>query len=230
MNIHYNSDMLHVLITGATGMVGKGVLLSCLKDDSITKITLLTRRYSGISNPKIKEILLTDFSNLDTIQAQLEKVDACFHCMGISSLGVSKEEFELKTFVYTQLLADICHQNNPDMTFCYVSGTGTSSAENSRQHWANIKGKTENYLIQKGFKKVFLFRPGLILPEDGIQSATSWYNIIYKIMRPFYGLLKKSKNVTSTRNIGAAMIAASQHQKPLVLHLENPQINNWACK
>lgn len=222
--------MAHVLITGATGMVGKGVLLSCLKDTSIEQIILLSRRSVGISNPKIQEIIIEDFANSPSIQGQVGKIDACFHCMGISSIGVSQEEFTLKTFEYTKSLADVCYEVNPKMTFCYVSGTGTSTAENSRSMWANIKGKTENYLIQKGFERVFLFRPGLILPEDGIQSATGWYNTIYKIMRPFYGLLKKSKNVTSTRNIGAAMIAASQHQKPLVVHLENPQINAWSTR
>lgn len=222
--------MSHVLITGATGMVGKGVLYECLKDPAISKITLITRRSSGISNSKIEEIRLADFSNLDSIQVKLDKVDACFHCMGISSLGVTKEEFELKTFEYTKSLADICFEINPNMTFCYVSGTGTSTAENSRAMWANIKGKTENYLINKGFERVFLFRPGLILPEDGIQSATGWYNTIYKIMRPFYGLLKKSKNITTTRKIGAAMIAASRYSKPLVLHLENSQINEWSAR
>lgn len=220
--------MAHVLITGATGMVGKGVLLSCLKDTSIEKIILLSRKTVGIVDPKIQEIIIEDFANLPSIQGQVGKIDACFHCMGISSIGVSQEEFTLKTFEYTKSLADVCYEVNPKMTFCYVSGTGTSTAENSRSMWANVKGKTENYIINKGFERVFLFRPGLILPEDGIRSSTGWYNAIYQIMRPFYGLLKKSKNVTSTRNIGAAMIAASQHQKPLVEHLENPQINAWA--
>lgn len=222
--------MAHILITGATGMVGKGVLYACLKDATITKITLLTRRSTGISDPKIEELILTDFSNLDTIQPQLNKVDACFHCMGISSIGVSQEEFTLKTLEYTKSLADVCYEVNPKMTFCYVSGTGTSTAENSRSMWANVKGKTENYIINKGFERVFLFRPGLILPEDGIRSSTGWYNSIYQIMRPFYGLLKKSKNVTSTRKIGAAMIAASRHPEPLVAHLENAQINEWAIR
>lgn len=222
--------MAQVLITGATGMVGKGVLFSCLKDTSIEKIILLSRKTVGILDPKIQELIIEDFAKLPSIRGQLGKIDACFHCMGVSSLGMSESEYTLKTYHYTKILADLCFEVNPRMTFCYVSGTGTSTAENSRSMWANVKGKTENYLIQKGFERVLLFRPGLILPEDGIQSATGWYNTIYKIMRPFYGLLKKSKNVTSTRNIGAAMIAASQHQKPLVEHLENPQINTWATR
>lgn len=222
--------MAHVLITGATGMVGKGVLLSCLKDTSIEQIILLSRRSVGISNPKIQEIIIEDFANLPSIQGQVGKIDACFHCMGISSIGVSQEEFTLKTFEYTKSLADVCYEVNPKMTFCYVSGAGTSTTENSRSMWANVKGKTENYIINKGFERVFLFRPGLILPEDGIRSSTGWYNAIYQIMRPFYGLLKKSKNVTSTRNIGAAMIAASRHPEPLVAHLENAQINEWATR
>lgn len=222
--------MAHVLITGATGMVGKGVLLSCLKDTSIEQIILLSRRSVGISNPKIQEIIIEDFANLPSIQGQVGKIDACFHCMGVSSLGMSASEYTLKTYHYTKILADLCFEVNPKMTYCYVSGTGTSTAENSRSMWANVKGKTENYLIQKGFERIFLFRPGLILPEDGIQSATGWYNTIYKIMRPFYGLFKKSKNVTSTRNIGAAMIAASRHPEPLVAHLENAQINEWATR
>lgn len=222
--------MAQVLITGATGMVGKGVLFSCLKDSSIEKIILLSRRSVGILDPKIQELIIEDFANLTSIRGQVGKIDACFHCMGVSSLGMSASEYTLKTYHFTKILADLCFEVNPRMTFCYVSGTGTSTAENSRSMWANVKGKTENYLIQKGFERVFLFRPGLILPEDGIQSSTGWYNTIYQIMRPFYWLLKKSKNVTSTRNIGAAMIAASQYQKPLVVHLENPQINEWATR
>lgn len=222
--------MLHVIITGATGMVGKGVLLSCLKDPSIEKITLISRRSLGLIDSKIEEVLLQDFANLEELKEQLNRADACFHCMGVSSLGLSKEDYYSKTFIYTKSLADLCFQVNPKMTFCYVSGTGTSTTETSRQAWANVKGKAENYLIQKGFQRVFLFRPGLILPEDGIQSATGWYNTIYKIMRPFFGLMKRSKHVTSTRKIGAAMISAALYKKPIVVHLENPQINAWAQK
>lgn len=220
--------MSHVLITGATGMVGKGVLFACLKDSSIEKITVIGRRQLLESNPKIQEIILSDFSELNAIETKLSKVDACFHCMGVSSLGISAEDYHLKTFEYTKYLADVCFNNNPEMTFCYVSGAGTSASENSRQVWANVKGKTENYLIKKGFPSVFLFRPGIILPEDGIRSATPWYNYIYRILRPFFGLMKKSKHVTSTRRIGAAMIRVSQEKGPIIQYLENPQINQWA--
>lgn len=222
--------MAHILITGATGMIGKGVLLSCLKDSSIEKIILLSRKTVGILDPKIQELIIEDFANLPSIRGQVGKIDACFHCMGVSSLGMSESDYTLKTYLYTKLLADLCFEVNPKMTFCYVSGTGTSTAENSRSMWANVKGKAENYLIQKGFERVFLFRPGLILPEDGIQSVTGWYNTIYKIMRPFFGLMKRSKHVTSTRKIGAAMISAALYKKHIVVHLENPQINAWAQK
>lgn len=220
--------MSHVLITGATGMVGKGVLLSCLKDDSITKITLLTRRYSGVSNPKIKEILLTDFSNMLSIQAQLEKVDACFHCMGISSLGVSEKDYTIKTYDYTKLLADVCYENNSNMTFCYVSGTGTDETEKGRQMWARVKGKTENYIRNKGFFQALLFRPGMILPEDGIESSTYWYNIIYKLLRPIYPMFKKLKSVTTTSRIGAAMLASLRNPIVGSAILHNQQINALA--
>lgn len=220
--------MSKIIITGATGMVGKGVLLSCLKDASIEKIILISRRAVGISNPKIQEIILEDFSNLLSIENQIGGINACYHCMGVSSLGMSEEEFTEKTYLYTKLLADICYELNPKSTFCYVSGTGTDETEQGRQMWARVKGKTENYIRNKGFYQVLLFRPGMILPEDGIQSATNWYNTIYRIMRPLFPLFKKMKSVTTTSRIGSAMINGLKEPVPGVAILHNKQINAMA--
>ncbi len=220
--------MAHVLITGATGMVGKGVLLSCLKDSSIEKIILLSRRSVGISDPKIQELIIEDFANLGAIQDQVETIDACFHCMGVSSIGMSEEEYTLKTYNYTRILADLCFALNPTSTFCYVSGTGTDETESGRQMWARVKGKTENYVKNKGFYQALLFRPGMILPEDGIQSATKWYNTIYQILRPFYPIFKKMSSVTTTSRIGAAMIASLRNPIVGSAILHNQQINALA--
>ena len=217
--------MSQIIITGATGMVGKGVLLACLKDQFIKKITLISRKSVGIEDPKISEILLEDFSNLLSIEQHIDTIDACFHCMGVSSIGMSESEYTLKTLRYTQLLSDLCYQLNPNSTFCYVSGTGTDETEQGRQMWARVKGKTENYIRYKGFYQVLLFRPGMILPEDQIQSSTAWYNTIYKLLKPFYPLFKRMKNVTTTSRIGNAMINALKSPQNQVVYLNNKAIN-----
>ncbi len=185
-----------VLLTGSSGMIGKGV----------GKILLINRRPLGITHAKIEEFILPEFMDIDKLKDAIGSVDACFHCMGVSALGLSEEKYTLLTLDITKKLADLVYDANPQAVFNYVSGVGTDSTETGTQMWARVKGKAENYLLQKGFKKAFMFRPGLIIPEKGIQSRTSWYNAIYKITRPFFPLFLKSANVTTTTKIGQAMI------------------------
>lgn len=219
--------MYKVIITGSTGMIGKGVLLSCLNSEEIQEILLINRSTIEIDSPKIKELLLQDFTRISDYSEQLKGYDACFHCMGVSVVGLSEEKYHQLTFEVSKELADTLYNSNPDLVFCYVSGTGTDSSEKGSSMWARIKGKIENYILSLGFKKAYMFRPGFVLPEDGIKSKTKLYNTIYVLLTPFYSWIKNSKNVTTTRKIGKAMIHALTNQFPVHL-LENRDINKLA--
>ena len=217
----------NVIITGSTGMVGKSVLLECIEHPYIDKILLINRSVLKFDHPKVDEVLLADFTQMHTIKDQLKNYDACFHCMGISSVGKSEEEFTEITFDLTQKLADILYELNENMVFNYVSGTHTDSTEKGKTMWARVKGKTENYILNKGFKDAYMFRPGAIVPEKGIRSSTGWYNVVYVLLKPFFPLMKKNKNITTTTKFGRAMI--NSLISPIDLkHLENIDINQLA--
>lgn len=218
-----------ILITGSTGMVGKGVLLQCLQNSSIEEVVVVNRSKLGMEHSKLKEVLLSDFSKPDSIQEQLGKIDACFYCMGVSSAGMNEEKFSALTFDFAKAFADVLFVNNPEMTVVYVSGQGTDSSEKGRIMWARVKGKTENYFFDKGFKSAYAFRPGIILPENGLRSRTTLYNVGYVILTPFFPLLRKMKSVTTTTRLGNAMIATliEQSERKIV---ENEGINELANK
>lgn len=219
-----NNMQYKVLITGSTGMVGKGVLLECLGDDSVSEVTLLNRHPIGLAHPKLREVLLKDFTDVASVSDILGKPDGCFHCMGVTSLGLSEEEYSQLTFGITKSLADTMYQINPAMVFTYVSGTGTDSTEKGSTMWARVKGKTENYLLAQGFKKAYMFRPGLIIPEKGIKSRTAWYNAAYVVLKPFFPLFKRMSGITTTTRIGKAMVCSLSRDLPLI-YLENKDIN-----
>jgi uncharacterized protein YbjT (DUF2867 family) len=182
-----------------------------------------------MEHPKLEEFILKDFMLIETVADSLKGYDACFHCMGVSAVGLNEERYSQITFGMTKRLADTLHKLNPKMTFIYVSGTGTDSSEKGRSMWARVKGKTENMLLKKGFADTYMFRPGAIIPEKGIKSRTGWYNAVYVIMRPFFGWMKKSKGITTTTKIGHAMIQTLvQPTKLKILH--NPDINELALQ
>ena len=221
--------MKKVIITGSTGMVGKAVLYECLESVDIEKILLINRRPLELKDDKIHEVILKDFSEVESIKNEMDGYDACFHCMGISSIGLNEEEFSKVTFEYTKKLTDVLYQANPNMVVNYVSGKGTDSTEKGNVMWARVKGKTENYILNKGFKDAYMIRLGAILPEKGISSKTFWYNIIYVLLRPFFPIMKKSKNILTTTSFGKAMINTlffPQENK----HLENKDMNSLALK
>lgn len=222
-NMSYN-----ILITGSTGMVGKGVLMECLDSSQIEGVTVLNRSSLGMAHPKMKEVLLKDFLEIASVKEQIGPVDACFHCMGVTSVGMNEEQYTQITFEATKRLADALYDMNPDMVFNYVSGQGTDSSEKGRVMWARVKGRTENYLLNKGFSKAYMFRPGVIIPEKGIRSRTGLYNVLYVITRPLFPLLRKSKNITTTSKLGQAMIHTLLHT-PDSIHLENAGINQLAA-
>lgn len=214
----------HVLITGASGMVGRSVLLECIDDKRIDKITLVLRNEINLQHPKINQVILKDFTRFDEVKLKLGRPNACFHCMGVSSVGLNEDEFSKLTFDISKSLADVMFDLNPEMVICYVSGTGTDSSEKGKTMWARVKGKTENYLLKKGFSKAYMFRPGAIIPEKGIKSRTGWYNALYVILRPFFPILKQSNNITTSTLLGKAMINTLFKENILLL-LENKDIN-----
>ncbi|OHX68218.1 NAD-dependent epimerase/dehydratase family protein [Flammeovirga pacifica] len=220
---------MKVIITGSTGMVGKGVLLECLEDNRISEILIINRSTLNLDHPKLKEVLIKDFSEVEAIKDQLIGYDAIFYCMGISVVGLSEEEYSKITFGNTKAFADTLHQLNPNMVFNYVSGTGTDETEKGNSMWARVKGKTENMILNKGFKDAYMFRPGAIIPEKGVKSKTNWYNAFYVITQPLFPLLKKSKQITTTSKIGEAMINSLFHPIDMK-HLENRLINTLADK
>ncbi|MDJ0645108.1 MAG: epimerase [Flavobacteriaceae bacterium] len=216
--------MKKVIITGSTGMVGKGVLLECLDSSEIEKVLVVNRSTLGIQHPKLEEVLLSDFTQIASIKDKLHDYDGCFYCMGISVVGLNEDTYTTITFETTKAFADVLYELNPELVFNYVSGSGTDSSEKGRSMWARVKGRTENYILNKGFKDAYAFRPGMIIPERGIKSRTGWYNAVYVVMRPFFGMLKKSKNITTTTKIGLAMINSLYRMQELK-HLENKDIN-----
>lgn len=217
---------MKVLITGSTGMVGKGVLLECIEDERISEIVLINRKPIDINSEKITEVIVKDYGELVSGEI-FDNLDGCFHCMGISSIGLSEEKFSIVTFDLTKILVDLVFERSPQCVFNYVSGTGTDSSEKGKTMWARVKGKTENYVLNKGFKDAYAFRPGAIVPEKGIKSSTGWYNAIYVITRPLFPLMKKVASITTTTRIGTAMINSIQVNQALK-HLEGKDINELA--
>ncbi len=220
--------MKKVMITGSSGMVGKGVLLECLDHPQIDHVLIINRKSIHLSHPKLEEILLDNFLNISSIQDRLAGYDACFHCMGISAVGLSEEQYTEITYTITKAFVDILYDLNKKMVFVYVSGQGTDDTEKGLIMWARVKGRTENMIFSKGFYDAYAFRPGFILPEKGITSRTRLYNTIYKIAKPFFPLLRKSKNVTTTTKLGLAMIATLTHPLSKKI-LDNRDINQLAA-
>lgn len=218
---------MNVIITGATGMVGKGALLECIDDPTIDQVLIINRNPMDIQHPKVVEVIHKDFRDFSEIESQLNGYDACFHCMGVSSAGMSEEAFTEITYTMSKALATTLFRLNPDMVFHYVSGTGTDSTEKGNTMWARVKGKTENMILDMGFRDAYAFRPGVILPERGIQSRTRLYAVFYVLFRPFFPLLRRMKSVTTTTKVGRAMINLCKHAQALK-HLEGADINQVA--
>ena len=180
---------MKVIITGATGMVGEGVLHECLQHPKIETVLVVGRRSCGVSHPKLKEIVHPDFFDLSSIEAQLAGYDACFFCLGVSSVGMSEPDFYRMTYTLTMHFAETLSRQNPAMTFGYISGSGTDSTERGRVMWARVKGKTENDLMRLPFKQAYAFRPGYMHPTPGLKNTLSYYKYIrwlYPIVRAVF--------------------------------------------
>jgi uncharacterized protein YbjT (DUF2867 family) len=218
---------MKAIITGSTGMVGKAVLIECLESNDVQEVLVVNRNPIGMEHQKLREVILKDFSDLEPVKDSLAGYDACFYCMGVSAVGMSKEKYHHITYTLTEAFSKTLYELNPDMVFNYVSGTGTDSSEKGRIMWARVKGKTENMILNMGFKDAYAFRPGAILPEKGVKSKTGWYNAFYVITRPIFPLLRKLSSVISSPMIGQAMINSVLHPSENKF-LENKDIKELA--
>jgi hypothetical protein len=173
-----NKTAIRAIITGTTGMVGEGVLHECLQSSEVEAVLVINRKPCGINHPKLKEIIHQDFFDISPIANQLSGYNACFFCLGVSSVGMKSDLYYKMTYTLTMRIAETLSKLNSDMTFCYISGAGTDSTEKGRSGWARVKGKTENDLMKLPFKKVFAFRPGFIKPIKGLKNAHPFYKYV----------------------------------------------------
>ena len=217
---------MKVILFGATGMVGQGSLRECLLDPGIESVLAVGRSPIAQRHPKLREILRDSFLDYSAIESQLTGYDACFFCLGVSSVGMSEERYRHLTYDITLAAATALARQNPQMVFVYVSGQGTDSTEQGRLMWARVKGKTENDLFKLPFKAAYMFRPAAIQPLHGIRSKTAWIQAIYVITAPLLSLLHRvaPKYVTTTEQIGRAMIKVARDGYPRPV-LENEDIN-----
>ena len=216
---------MKVILFGASGTIGQGVLRECLLDPEVTAILSIVRSSTGQQHPKLRAIVQKDFLDFSSIESELSGFDACFFCLGVSSAGMSEENYRRITYDITLAAAQILVKLNPNMTFVYVSGAGTDSSERGRVMWARVKGQTENALLRLPFKAAYMFRPALIVPLHGIKSRTKLYRVFYAVLWPILPLLKAfPKYVTTTEKLGRAMLIVAKRGAPKRV-LENSDIN-----
>ena len=218
---------MKVILFGATGMVGQGVLRECLLDTGVESVLAVGRSPTGQRHAKLGEIVHDNFLDFSGIESRLAGFDACFFCLGVSSVGMSEERYRHLTYDITMAAATTLSRLNPGMVFVYVTGRGTDSTEQGRLMWARVKGKTENDLLRLPFKAAYMFRPAGIQPLHGIRSKTAWVQAIYVVAAPLLTLLNRvaPKYMTTSERLGRAMIkvARSGYPKPV---LESEDINS----
>ena len=217
---------MKVVIFGATGMVGAGVLHECLADPRVSSVLVVGRNSCGVAHTKLEEILHADFFDYGAIQGRFAGGDACFFCLGVSSAGMKEADYRRLTYDLTLAAAKAVLAGAGRPVFCYVSGAGTDSTERGRMMWARVKGATENALLKLPFRAAVMFRPGYIQPLRGIRSKTRLYQAIYDVVGPLYPLLRRiaPRHVTTTTALGRAMIEVADSGAPKAI-LESDDIN-----
>jgi len=215
-----------VILFGATGMVGQGVLRECLRSPEVEAILSIGRRLTGLAHAKLREMVHADLTDFSAIRDELRGYDACFFCLGVSSLGMSEGDYRRVTYDLTLAVARTLAGQNPGMTFIYVSGAGTDSTGQGKTMWARTKGQTENALFQLPFKAAYACRPGYIQPMGGIVPKTAWLRGFYAVLGPLYPVWKAlfPQYVTTTEQMGRAMIHVAREGAPKRV-LENRDIN-----
>lgn len=201
---------MKVIVTGVTGMVGEGVMHICLNDDRVAEVLVLTRKPVGVVHPKLREIVHENFYDLSAVESQLVGYDACFFCLGVSSVGMKEADYFKVTHTLTLHVATTLSKHNVTMTFIYVSGTGTDSTEKGRSMWARVKGKTENDLMKLPFRQVFAFRPGFIKALPGMKHTHGFYKYLVWWMFPIGRVLYPTA-FCSLQELGLAMINSVQN-------------------
>ncbi|GAA3404792.1 NAD-dependent epimerase/dehydratase family protein [Paenibacillus hodogayensis] len=212
---------IRVIVTGVTGMVGEGVLHECLRHPDVERVLVLGRKPCGVTHPKLEEHVQPDLFDLSAAAARLSGYNACFFCLGVSSVGMTEEAYTRVTYDLTVSVAELLCGLNPGMVFCYVTGNGTDSTERGRSMWARVKGRTENKLLRLPFGGAYMFRPGYIHPTPGLRNTHGYYKAfmwMYPALRRFM-----PRYVISLRELGLAMIhtVGRGYEKPV---LENVDI------
>lgn len=195
---------IKAIVTGATGMVGEGVLNECLQHPDVEEVLVINRKPCGVVHPKLKELIHADFFDVTSIEDHCRGYNACYFCLGVSSIGMKEPEFRHLTYDLTLHVAEVLSRLNPDITFCYISGSGTDSTEKGTSMWARVKGKTENDLMKLPFKQVFAFRPGYMQPTPGLKNTLGYYKYLswmYPAVRALF-----PNYVTTLKELGLAMI------------------------
>jgi uncharacterized protein YbjT (DUF2867 family) len=204
---------IRAIVTGATGMVGEGVLLECLDHPDVEQVLAINRKPSGMSHPKLREIVHADFFDLAPLEPQLAGYDACFFCLGVSSVGMSAEQYRRVTFDLTVNAARLLAKINPEMTFCYVSGKSTDSSEKASVAWARVKGATENALLRL-FRNAYMFRPGLMKASAGQKNLKIYYKLLawtYPLGRALYPASFCTLQEVARAMIQVALKGGSKH-------------------
>jgi len=222
---------MKVIIFGATGMVGRGVLRECLADPEITSVLSVSRGTAGQTHEKLKEIIHGNFEDFSVVESQLLGYDACLFCLGISSAGMSEKDYRHVTYDYAMAVGSVLAGLNPGMNFLFISGAGTDSSEKGNVMWARVKGETENALLKLPFKASYMLRPAYIQPLDGIVSRQALYRMIYSLMGVLYPLWKLlfPKYVITTRELGRGMLRLAKEGSPKKV-LESWEIKELALK
>lgn len=216
---------MKVILFGATGMVGQGVLRECLLDPDVEKVLSVSRSSLGAPHDKLEEVLHSDFADLTSIEDKLSGYDACFFCLGVSSAGMNEADYTKVTYDYPLAAARSLLRASPSIQFVYVSGAGTDSSEKGRSMWARVKGKAENALLALPFQAAFMFRPAFIQPQHGIRSKTALYRGFYAVMGPLFPVAKAlaPKYVITSEQVAKAMLAVAKRGAPSRV-LENHEI------
>jgi len=216
---------MKIILFGATGMVGQGVLRECLLDDGVESVLAVGRSPTGQTHAKLRELIHRDFTDFSGVATELTGYDATFFCLGVSSLGMKEADYRRVTYDFTIAAARVLARQNPGMTFVYVSGAGTDSSEKGKSMWARVKGETENALFKLPFKAAYMFRPGAIQPLHGITSKTRGYRVAIAVMRPLFPVMRAMfpRSIATTEQVGRAMIAVARGGAEKT-HLENQDI------
>ena len=218
---------MNVVLFGATGMIGQGVLRECLLASDVNRVLTIGRSATGVQNAKLQDLVHADLWNYSAIEEQLRGFDACFFCLGVTSAGMSEADYTRVTYGITVAAAETLCRLNPDMTFVFVSGAGADSTEQGRLMWARVKGKTENAILRMPFKGSYVFRPGVVQPMHGERSRTTAYRVLYSVTKPLLPLLKRLLPVVTTEQFGRAMLIVARHGAPKRV-LESADINVMA--